>query len=219
MHEGVLVETTSEVSENNYTVTNGADEARTVIVEHARKPNAELDSEPKPEETTATAYRFRVTVKPHEKVDLHVGEKANLSERVRIDTTQDRSAFILNLTKFAPDLEAQLKPLIDAETTLNDLNRRIADLQLKEKTLADDETRVRDNVTALKNNDAAKRFVDELNRAEDDLQASRKERAGLEKDRDAARARLDDLIAKTAFDTDVSVVTRSNQTGSTPPHP
>ena len=217
MHQGVLVETTSEVSENNYTVTNGADEARTVIIEHARKPNAELDSEPKPEETTATAYRFRVIANPHQTVDLHVGEKANLSERIVLNSNQFRSEYLVNVTKYAPDLEDKLKPLIDAETALSDLNRRIADLQQKEKTLSDDEARVRDNVTALKNNDAARRFVDELNHAEDDLQAARKERAGLEKDLDAARKHLDDLIAQVSFDTDVSVVTQSNQTGNTPP--
>jgi hypothetical protein len=223
MHQGVLVETTSEVSETTYTVTNGADEARTVIVEHARKANAELDSKsdsaPKPEETTATAYRFRVNAKPHETVDLHVGEKANLSERIILNANQFRSEYLVNVTKYAPDLETKLKPLIDAEIALSDLERRIADLQQKEKTLSDDEARVRDNVTALKNNDAAKRFVDELNRAEDELQAARKERAGLEKDRDFARVRLDNLIAQVSFDTDVSVVTQSTRSGNRPQQP
>jgi len=104
----VLVETTSEVSESTYTVTSGADEPRTVIVEHARKPNAELDSEAKPEETTATAYRFRVAVKPHESVDLHVGERANLSERVVLNALQFRSDYIISLSKYAPNLEDKL---------------------------------------------------------------------------------------------------------------
>jgi len=221
MRQGVLVETTSEVSESTYTVTNGADEVRTVIVEHARRANAELDtksdSAPKPEETTATAYRFRVVVKPHESADLHVGERANLSERIVLNALQFRSDYIISLSKYAPNLEDKLKPLIDAETALSDLDRRIADLQQKEKILSDDEARVRDNVAALKNNDAAKRFVDELNHAEDDLQAARKERTGLEKDRDAARKHLDDLIAQVSFDTDLSVVTQSTQFGNRPP--
>ncbi len=217
MHQGVLVETTSEVSESTYTVTNGADEARTVILEHPRKPGADLDSEVKPAETTATAYRFRVAAKPHESVDLHVGEKANLSERIVINPSQDRSAFLLNITKFAPDLQAKLKPLIDAEIALNDLNRRISDLQAREKTLSDDQARDRENITALKNNEAAKRFVEELNRSEDEIQAARKDRAALEKDRDAARSHLNDLIGQVSFDTDVSVVTQSNQTANIQP--
>lgn len=217
IHDGVLVETTSDVTENNYTVTNGADEARTVVVEHPRKPNAELDSEVKPAETTATAYRFRVVVQPHESVDLHVGEKAKLSEQISINENQLRSEFLINISKYTPDLEQKLKPLIEAETALSDLNRRVNDLQQKEKTLSDDETRARDNITVLKNNDAAKRFVEQLNRTEDELQAARKDRASLEKDRDTARAKLNELIGQLSFDTDLSVVTQSNQMGNKAP--
>jgi hypothetical protein len=47
--KGILVETTSEVTENTYTVTNAADETRAVVVEHARQSGAELDSDVKPE--------------------------------------------------------------------------------------------------------------------------------------------------------------------------
>ena len=216
LHQGVLVETSGQVTESTYTVNNAADEARTVIVEHARQPNAELDSDPKPAETTATAYRFRVVVAPHQSVDLHVGESANLSERVIINPAQDHSGFLIAVSKFSPALEEKLRPLIDAETVLNGLNRKISDIEQKEKTLAADEARDRDNLTALKGNAASKRFVDELNRTEDDIESARKERAAAEKDRDAARAHLDELIAQISFDTDLSVVTQSNQMGSAP---
>jgi predicted nucleic acid-binding Zn-ribbon protein len=152
-------------------------------------------------------------------VDLHVGERANLNERVRIDPAQEQSGFLIAVSKFSPELEAKLRPLVDAETVLSDLNRKIGDLEQKEKSLADDEARDRENLKALKDNGAAKRFVDEMNRAEDDLQAARKESAGLEKDRDVARANLDALIAQASFDTDVSVVTQSTQFGNSPPQP
>jgi hypothetical protein len=216
MHEGVLVESTTEVTENTYTVNNAADEARTVIVEHARRANAELDSEPKPAETTATAYRFRVAVEPHQSVDLHVGERATLAEKIRIDPNNDRSAFLISISKYTPALEEKLRPLIDAETALSDLNRKIKEMEEKEKTLAADEARDRDNLTALKGNDAAKRFVAELNRAEDEIESMRKERAGVEKERDAARTHLESILAQLAFDTDLSVVTQSTQNGNRP---
>jgi hypothetical protein len=186
-------------------------------VEHARRDGAVLDSEPKPEETTATAYRFRVAVQPHESVDLHVGEKAALSERVRIDPGNDRSALLISVSKMVPSLEEKLRPLIDAETALFGLNRKIDEIEAREKTLADDEARARDNLTALKGNDAAKRFVEELNQAEDAIQAARKERAGVEKDRDAARAYLESLIGQLSFDEDASVTMESNQYGDRPP--
>jgi len=216
LHEGVLVESTSEVTESTYTVNNAADGARTVVIEHARHGNAVLDSEPQPAETTPTAYRFRVAVAPHESVDLHVGEKATNAERIRIDPNDDRTAFLISVSKLVPSLEEKLRPVIDAETVLFGLNRKIQEIEAKEKTLADDEARDRENLTALKGNDAAKRFVAELNQAEDEIQTARKEQAGLEKDRDAARAHLETIIGQLSFDEDASVVMQSNQSGNRP---
>jgi hypothetical protein len=213
LHEGVLVEQTSEITESTYTVSSAASEARTVIVEHARRPGAELDSEPKPTETTPTAYRFKLAVEPHQSADLHVREKAMLSEQIRINPNDDRSGFLVAISKFTPALEEKLRPLIDAETALSNLNRKIQESEQKEKTLADDEARARENLTALKGNDAGKRFVAELNQAEDEIAASRKDRAALEKERDAARARVESIIAQLSFDTDLDVVTESTQPG------
>jgi len=219
MRDGIMVETTSEVTESTYTVNNTADEARTVIVEHARRANGQLDSEPKPAETTATAYRFRVAVKPHESVDLHVGERADLSERVSIDPNQNRSEYLVSVSKYSPALEDKLKALIDAETALNDLNRKIGEIEDKERSLVGDESRERDNVTALKGNEAAKRFVEDLNRTEDEIATTRKQREALLAQREDARTKLSAVIAQISFDTDLSVVTQSTQTGSTPPRP
>jgi len=213
LHEGVLVEQTSEVTDSTYTVSSAASEARTVIVEHARRPGAELDSEPKPTETTPTAYRFKLAVEPHQSAELHVREKATLSEQIRINPNDDRSGFLVAISKFTPALEEKLRPLIDAETALSNLNRKIQESEQKEKTLADDEARARENLTALKGNDAGKRFVAELNQAEDEIAASRKDRAALEKERDAARARVEAIIAQLSFDTDLDVVTESTQPG------
>jgi hypothetical protein len=204
LHEGVLVEQTSEVTENTYTVSNAASEARTVIVEHARRANAELDSEPKPAETTATAYRFKVVVEPHQSVDLHVSERAMLSEKVVIDPSQDRSALLVSVTRMAPGLEEKLRPLIDAETALSGLNSRIQEIEQMEETLTADEARARENLTALKGNDAAKRFVEELNRAEDELQAARKQTADLNQQKKVAVEKLNALIAGLSFDWDVA---------------
>ena len=203
MHQGVLVQQTSQVTDSAYTVNNTGDETREVLIEHARIPNAELDSETKPAETTATAYRFRMAVKPHESADLHVRERALLSETVRIDPEEDRSVFLIAVGKITPSVEEKLRPLIDAENALSGLNAKIEEIEEKEKTLAADEARDRENLTALKGNDAAKRFVEELNSAEDQLQAARKQAADLEQKKNAAVEKLNALIAGLSFDWDV----------------
>ncbi|WP_058189074.1 DUF4139 domain-containing protein [Terracidiphilus gabretensis] len=210
MRKGVIVESSTLLMDSNYTVANGADEPRTVIIEHQRYPNADLKSDLAPAETTASGYRFRVVVQPHQTATLHVGESAKLNESVYISQQNNfRSDYLVNASKYSPDLEQKLRPLIDAETAVSDLNAKIVALQQKEKTLADDEARARENVTALKGNEAAKRFVDELTRAEDALQQARQQRELLEKDREAAQAHLDELIAQISFDSDLSVTTQS----------
>ena len=211
IHKGVLVETTSELSESIYSVTNTADEPRTVIVEHPRNPNAELDSDPKPAETTATAYRFRVTVDPHQSVDLRVGERTQLSEKIEINPSQLHDEYLVNIGNFSPALEEKLKPLIDAEAVLTGLNGKIQEVVQKQKTLSEDEARDRENLNALKGNETARRFVDELNQAEDTIAAARKDQQDLEKQRDAAQAQLEAIIAQLSFDTDLDVTTQSAQ--------
>jgi uncharacterized protein DUF4139 len=207
MQKGILVETTSEVTENTYTVTNGADETRSVVVEHTRERNAKLDSDVKPEETTATSYRFRVAVEPHQSADLHIKERADLSETVDIRQSRFRDEYLVNVSKYSPELEEKLRPLINAQSALNDIDSKLQDNAKKQTTLAADEGRYRDNLTALKGNDAAKRFVDELNQSEDSLQTARKDQADLEKQRDAAHAQVEDIIAKLQFETDLDIAT------------
>lgn len=217
MHDGLLVETSTEIHESTYTVTNAGDETRMVIVEHTRWPGSELDSDPTPAETTPSAYRFRVQVEPHQSVDLHVGEELKRSEHIVINPDEDRSRFLVTASKYSPDLEEKLRPLIDAETALSDARRNVTENEQQQQTLSDDEGRYRDNITALKGDPAAKRFVDELNTAEDGLQAARKQHDGLVQQRDAAQAHLNNVIAQMSFDADVNVRTESTQYGNRPP--
>jgi hypothetical protein len=206
MHEGVLVETTSSVTDTVYTVTNAGDETRAVMVEHSRQPRAELDSDTKPEETTANAYRFRMAVEPHQSKDLHVREHVDINERVQIGPQYGNGQYLITVGNYSPELAEKLKPAIDAETALVDLNRRIDENGEEQKTQADDENRYRENLKALKDSATAKRFIDELNQAEDAIEAARKEQTDLEKQRDQAQAHLDIVIAKLSFDTDLDVV-------------
>jgi hypothetical protein len=208
VHDGMMVETTSEVTENTYSITNAADQQRAVLIEHARRGNAELASDTKPEETTATAYRFRVGVEPHQTAKLEVKERASLEETVEIGTqTAENSGFLVTVSKYSLELEQKLRPAMDAESALANVNNKLEQNSERQKTLTADEMRDRDNVTALKGNDAAKRFIEELTQAEDDLQAARKEQADLEKQRDAAQEKLNGIIAKLSFDTGLDVVT------------
>ena len=103
-----------------------------------------------------------------------------------------------------PSAEAQLKPILDAQAKLTDLDQALADAKKLEATAAADEARDRENLTALKGNDSARRFVEELNRAEDLLQSTRKHTADLEQQKVVAVQNLRDQINALSYDWDAT---------------
>jgi hypothetical protein len=176
-----------------------------VLLEHPRRDSGwSLDEGLKPDETAPDLYRFKLPVAAHSTAKLEVRERGPENTQVWLNANSDQRVYLLDLVKRAPDALDKLKPVIDAQTALADLDRRINESKETEKTAAADEARDRDNLTALKGNDAAKRFVDELNRAEDALQAARKQTADLEEQKKAAVEKLNALIAGISFDWDVT---------------
>jgi hypothetical protein len=202
--QGVVIETYMSIASVTYSATNSADLDRVVLLEHPKTNNGwTLDGDLKPAETSPNLYRFRLPVAAHSTATLEVREHGPVNTRVDLNADQDQSAYLLDLVKRAPDALDKLKPLIDAQTAIADLDRRIAESKKIEETAAADEARARENLTALKGNDAAKRFVDELNRAEDQLQSTRKQTADLEQQKKTAVDKLNELISQVSFDWDV----------------
>ena len=205
VHKGLIVERYMDVASITYSATNSADEDRAVLLEHPRRTNGwALEEGLKPAEATPDTYRFKVAVKAHATETLEVRERGPEYTTVSIDPNQNTNAYLIELVKRVPDAEAELKPIIDAQAKLADLDQAIAASKKQEETAAADEARDRDNLTALKGNDAARRFVDELNRAEDTLQSMRKHTADLEQQKTAAVENLRAQINTLNYDWDVT---------------
>jgi hypothetical protein len=204
VHKNLVIENYMDVTSVTYSANNTGDQDRVVLIEHPRHNNGwSLDEGVKAAETTPDLYRFRVPVKPHSTEKLEVRECGPEYTTVSIDPNQNISAYLIELVKRVPDAEAELKPIIDAQTKLADLDQAIADSKKQEETAAADEARCRENLTALKGNDAARRFVDELNHAEDVLQSTRKHTADLEQQKAAAVEALRVQINALNYDWDV----------------
>jgi hypothetical protein len=205
IQNGVIVETYMDVSSVTYAATNSADVDRVVLLEHPRRNNGwTLDDGQKADETSPNLYRFKVPVAAHSTANLEVRERGPENNQVVLGSEDNQTVYLLDLVKRVPDAMDKLKPVIDAQTALADLQRRIDESKKTEETAAADEARDRENLTALKGNDAARRFVDELNRAEDLLQATRNQTAELETQKVAAVGKLDELISGISFDWSVT---------------
>jgi len=205
IRKGVIIETHMDVASVTYSATNSADVDRVVLLEHPRRTGGwSLDDGLKADETAPDLYRFKLPVAAHSTAKLEVREHGPEHQRVDLNATQNQTEYLLDLVKRVPYALDKLKPVIDAQTALAELDGRIGESKQAEETAAADEARDRDNLTALKGNDAARRFVDELNHAEDQLQSARKQTADLEQQKLLAEAKLNALIAGLSFDWDVT---------------
>ena len=209
IRKGLIVERYMDVMSMTYSATNSGDDDRVVLLEHPRRTNGwSLDEGVKAAETTPDLYRFKVAVKPHATEKLEVSERGPEYTTVSIDPNQNTNSYLIDLIKRVPDAEVQLKPILDAQARLADLDQAIANSKKQEETAAADEARARENLTALKGNDAARRFVEELNRAEDLLQSTRKHTADLEQQKATAVDNLRAQINALSYDWDVTQRTK-----------
>ncbi len=202
--KGVLRATSAEVAEVEYLVDNAAPDARMVIVEQPRRAEWDLDSDPKPDEMTPTAYRFRVATTPKQTVRLHIGERHTLDEYFRlVDSSEQQLTIFLRNAKAGPAVMQQLEPVLGAKRTVAALDAQMREKQNAINQLVEDQKRLRDNLSALKGSteerSLAKRYTAELNAQEETLATLRHDLATLQQQRRAAEVDLSNKIESVAL--------------------
>ena len=207
--KGVLRATSAEVAEVEYLVHNAAPDLRMVIVEQPRRVGWELDSDPKPEETTPAAYRFRVGTAPKETVRLHIGERHTLEQHFRlVDSTDQQLSVFLQNAKVSPRVMQEFEPVFEAKRTVTVLDMKIGDKQNAINQLVDDQKRLRDNLGALRGStegrSLAKRYTAELNAQEDRLAVLRHDLDALQQQLKAAVVDLNNQIDSLSIDEKIS---------------
>ncbi len=203
--KGVLTETSTDVAEVEYLVHNAAPDARTVIVEQPKRQGWTLDSDPKPAETTETAYRFRVATQPRETVRLHIGERHTNFEYIRlVDRTEEQYRLMVQGTKAGPALLAALEPLFDLHNQVVALDAQIKAREGEIAEIGKDQDRLRENMKALKGTaeerQLLQRYTGELNTQEDRLAALRTQLADLHAQRNAKDAEFQEKMEALSFD-------------------
>ncbi len=201
--KGILKEEVAEVAEEQYLVHNAAPDSRTVIVEQPRRPGWTLDSDPKPEETTATLYRFRVAAAPGQTVRLHIGERHTRSTRYAVASFDEAqiTAFLRQNGGDSSTALAALQPVFTARRKLADIDTQIAQRNAEVGRIADDQNRLRENLKALKGTaeerDLTRRYTTELNTEEDRLTTLKSELTTLQTQRQTAQSELAQAVDTT----------------------
>ena len=185
-------------------VHNAASTPRTVVLEYKLNPPYTFDDDSKPDETTATVARYRLTVPAGGSVKRYIGEHHRSVVTYELLRSNDSQlTYILEQSKDNPALLTALQPVLDARRKVADPQTAVDQTDARLKSLREEEDRERANVTALKDADksASSRFVRDLNDTEDKLRSAQAELDTRNAALDAAKATLSNAIENLQLDT------------------
>ena len=197
-----------ERKSTKYALKNADSKPRVVVLEH---PSQESEgwkltpSTPKPEETTASFYRFRTNVDAGKTAELAVEEFHSLGATTELsDLDDDQIKLLVDQNRVTPAMKKAFDDVLAQKSKVSAL-----DLQLKQHNdeitkISADQTRLRENMKALKGSADEKallqRYVHELDSQEDRIAASRKGIEDVQAQRNQAQEDLDKLIEGIGLD-------------------
>jgi hypothetical protein len=195
-----------ETDKKIYTITNQTDRARTVYVEHPVRDRWLLsDDTPKPDEKTASVYRFRVEVKPFTTAELPVIELRALMDSYALSSLTTGEVELFVSRRYIDEtMRAALDRIVEIKSKIATLDARRAAVANESAEIAADQARLRENIKALKDTAETKqlvaRYVAKAGEQETRLEQIEAERRQVASERAALQTELNTAIRALAFD-------------------
>lgn len=170
-----------------YTIKAPAEEDRTIVIEHAKRPGWELvkpqglAGEP---EITDTHYRAKVDVKKGETVNIELTLQRDDTEVIALVGMQPydiETRLAISGKDLKPEIRKALEKLRSLQNEVFSAQTEISAIQNQRESIFEDQERLRENLkTVATNNDLGKRYLKELNDQEDSLAKLKKEEAAAQ---------------------------------------
>jgi hypothetical protein len=203
---GVMIRMGEGTENKIYTIRNEDSSPRTLIVEHPFRPGWNLSKDTlRPEETTASNYRFRVAIGAKQSTTLEIKETYPLQTQVQLSSvTDDEVAMLLRNGYITPEIEQALRKIIDQKDELADLNGEAQSRDSEIAGIYNDQTRLRENLKALKGTPEEKaltqRYTQQLSDQETRLEKLRMEKQDFAARKAAAQEQLNKMIEELAME-------------------
>jgi hypothetical protein len=183
----------------NYTIRNSDTASRQVVIEHPVRGGWKLAVNLKPDETSASHYRFKVTVDPSKTKELVVEEShQDVSRSMLTDITEHQVQVLATENVMTPELQASFRKVLDQKNQMNKLQVETEARQKELSAISTDQARIRENMKALRGSVEEKallaRYTHQLNSQEDRLSLLHKEMTDLEQRQNAERQKLDVMV-------------------------
>lgn len=197
--KGVMFISRERHDKVNYTIRNSDTAARQVVIEHPVRDGWKLAKDLKPEETSASHYRFKLTVDPDKTKELAVEEiHQDVTRSMLTDLTEHQVEVLSVENAMTPELQAAFRKVLDQK---NQISKLQADTETRQKELNainTDQSRIRENMKALKGSAEERallqRYTKQLDSQEDRLNSLHKEIAELGEKQAEEQQKLEDMV-------------------------
>lgn len=204
--KGIMLLTKEQRRLNKFSIRNAATDPRQVIVEYPAEEGWQLTpSTPKPEESSESYHRFRVSVDTGKTVELTVETvhpEETTYELTNLD--DDEVALFVQQKRMTPAMQQAFNSILQQKEKVGEISNQIADRKRESDQIAADQNRIRENMKALKGSSEEKallqRYVGQLDTQENRLAALRKESSDLTAQENQARSELDRMIMSVNVD-------------------
>jgi hypothetical protein len=203
--KGVMFVTREQRNKVKYTIRNADTAARQVVIEHPVREGWKLVDGNKPEETSATYYRFRVAVDSNKTNELTIEEfHPELTRSQLTGLTQDQIDALVVENRVTPALKDAFHRVLEQKNQIYFVQSDIESRQQELGSINKDQARIRENMKVLKGSAEEKallqRYTRQLDSQEDRLNTLSKEIGDLEKKKSQQQLKLDAMVQEIALD-------------------
>jgi hypothetical protein len=200
---GILTASNSVVETRTYTIRNVDQKAKTLVIEHAARPEYNL-LDRKPTEKTSNAYRFEVKLAPGVTEKFPVTEE-RVYERAfaMTDLTPDVLFTYVRNKTFSDAARKQLEHIADLKQQIVTAGRESQSLESQINDIIRDQDRLRQNIVSLNQVNGQQQqvqsYAQRLASQESQLASLRDRRADLDKKRATVEAEVSGAIESMVF--------------------
>ena len=199
INKGLMLTTREQRQKKTYKISNSDVTRHQVVIEHPARPEWKLADNLKPEESSASFYRFRVNVNPKESAQLVVEEnKPETATFALTNLTSDQVEVLTQQKRVTPAMEQAFRRVLDQKNGIAALDAQLQARQQELDSIGTDQARLRENMKALKGSAEEKalleRYTRELNTQEDRLATLHSQISEVRGKREQAAEQLDQTL-------------------------
>ena len=200
---GLLTTKTARRETKTFTIRNVDSKPKTVIIEHAVRPEYKL-IDMKPEEKTANSYRFEVKVDPGATKKFPVVEERVYSQQIAVtNMTPDQIFAYVRNEKLDEAGRKKLEEIADLKRQIADTDRELGRVNEQINNLGQDQSRLRSNISTLRSvagqQQRVMEYADKLSAQEGKLVSLRDQQNELRLQKDKLQKELNTLMETLKF--------------------